>query len=86
MTETLPDASYPALASPHCAKGTARAKGDGLRVRKTAPAGEVWGYLAQSQVVTVWAVANEWALVQAANGLTGWVSMAYLTPQGELLP
>jgi uncharacterized protein YgiM (DUF1202 family) len=86
MAETLPDASYPALASPHCAKGTARARGDGLRVRKTAPAGEVLGYLAQSQQVTVWAVADGWAIVQAANGLTGWVSLAYLTPAGELLP
>lgn len=75
------------MAFPHCAKGHASVTGSGLRVR-TAPstAGVVLGTLQAGQVVTVWAVKAGWAIVQAADGLTGWASMTYLKPEGELTP
>ncbi len=68
------------MALPHCAKGTARVSADSrLRVRADPnPEAAVLGYLAPGELVTVWAVESEWAIVQAVNGLAGWASSAYL--------
>jgi hypothetical protein len=76
---------YDALASPHCAKGVATATVSGLRVREKAVSGTILGTLRVDEQVTIWAVEADWALVQTAAGLTGWASMAYLRPVGELL-
>jgi hypothetical protein len=73
------------LAWPNCAKGQARANTD-LRVREAPETGAIIGNLSATQAVTVWCVVNGWALIQTTSGLTGWASMAYLTPEGELNP
>lgn len=68
-----------ALALPNCAKGSGTATAN-LRVR-SAPdvrAGIV-GMLAAGDAVTIWARDGEWAIVQRADGLTGWAHTAYLT-------
>ena len=69
-------------------KGQARVNGAGLRVRLSdSLAGEVLGKLDLAEVVTIWAVVGEWALIQSDDGrLTGWASLAYLTPIGEFTP
>jgi uncharacterized protein YgiM (DUF1202 family) len=70
---------------PNCAKGRATVTGDTLRVRGAPKTGAILGHLEQGEVVTVWAVEGDWAVVQTDDGrLTGWASMAYLTPIGEL--
>jgi uncharacterized protein YraI len=67
-----------ALTMPHMAHGTAIVR-DRLNVRTdpttTAP---VLGLLVPSEVVTVWAVMDGWAIVQNTRGLTGWASTQYL--------
>jgi uncharacterized protein YgiM (DUF1202 family) len=74
------------LASPHCAKGTASAR-DRLNVRaEPTAASKVLGVLVAGELVVVWAVLNGWAIVQNVAGLTGWASMTYLKPEGELTP
>lgn len=63
---------------PNCAKGTAITT-DRLNVRaEPSTAAAVLGLLLPSEVVTVWAVLNGWAIVQNVRGLTGWASVAYL--------
>ena len=69
---------------PNCAKGKALCTVTGLRVRDAAETGAILGTLRQTEVVDVWAVMAGWAIVQTATGLTGWASMEYLTPVGEL--
>jgi uncharacterized protein YgiM (DUF1202 family) len=68
------------LASPHCAKGTARVSADShLRVRADPnPEATIVGHLAPGELVTVWAIVDEWAIVQTVNGLTGWANTTYL--------
>lgn len=74
------------LALPHCAKGTAVVL-DRLNVRADPHTGAlVVGLLLPSEVVTVWAVLNGWAIVQRVDGLTGYASMAYLKLVGVLTP
>ena len=75
------------LTLPHCAKGQATVTASGLRVRSLpSTTAAILGGLLAGQVVTVWAVDAGWAIVQAADGLTGWVSMDYLKRVGELTP
>ena len=81
----MTDASA-ALTLPHCAKGGATAATSGLRVRAAPLTGAILGSLVYNQVVDVWAVERDWALVQAGNGLTGWCSLEYLTVIGTLTP
>jgi hypothetical protein len=70
---------------PNCAKGTARTT-DRLHVRDAPKvSGLSLGILAAGETVTIWAVAEGWAIVQSAKGLTGYASMGYLTPVGELI-
>jgi sugar phosphate permease len=69
---------------PNCAKGQATGTVIGLRVREAAVNGAVLGTLRQDEVVDVWAVVNGWGIVQTVSGLTGWASMEYLKPMGEL--
>jgi len=67
-----------ALTLPHMAHGTAVVR-DRLNVRADPhTAAKVLGLLVPSEVVTVWAVDNGWAIVQNTRGLTGWASVAYL--------
>jgi len=74
------------LTLPHCAKGTAAVL-DRLNVRADPHTDAlVVGLLLPSEVITVWAVLNGWAIVQRVDGLAGWASMAYLKPVGELAP
>ena len=74
------------LTSPHCCHGRATADTSGLRVRTAPLTGAILGSLVYNQIVDVWAVERDWALVQAENGLTGWCSLEYLTIIGELTP
>ena len=75
-----------ALTIPHMAHGTAVVGINKLNVRadptKTAT---IVGQLAPSELVTVWALSDGWAIVQASSGLTGWVAAEYMTV-GELTP
>ena len=74
------------MAIPNCAKGYARTDAAGLRVRGAPETGAVLGKLNLDEHVTVWAVRDGWALVQTDDGrLTGWASMAYMQPVGELV-
>lgn len=69
---------------PNCAKGTARTT-ERLNVRDAPKvSGKPLGVLAVGETVTIWAVASGWGIVQAASGLTGFASMEYLRPVGEL--
>lgn len=71
------------IALPNCGKGTAIVL-DRLNVRADPHTGAtVLGLLVASEVVTVWAVDNGWAIVQNTRGLTGWASTQYLK-LGEL--
>lgn len=75
------------LTLPHCAHGQATSNVNGLRVReKPSTSAAVLGSLVEGQLVTIWAVDAGWAIVQAANGLTGWTSLPYLAIVGELTP
>jgi hypothetical protein len=75
---------FDGMTIPHCAKGEATTT-ERLNVRDAPKiAGKSFGILAAGETVTIWAVVEGWAIVQAAGGLTGWASMAYLTPMGEL--
>ena len=68
-------------------KGRATVDGAGLRVRGAPETGKVLGKLELNEVVTIWAIDNGWALIQTDDGrLTGWASLAYLTPAGALVP
>jgi uncharacterized protein YgiM (DUF1202 family) len=59
---------------------------DRLNVRaEPTTASTVLGVLVAGELVAVWAVLNGWAIVQNVAGLTGWASMAYLKPEGELV-
>ena len=75
-----------ALTIPHMAHGEAVVGKDKLNVRaeptKTAA---IIGQLAPSELVTVWALSDGWAIVQASSGLTGWAVAEYMTV-GELIP
>ena len=76
---------FDGMTIPNCAKGTARTT-DRLNVRDAPKvSGKSLGILAAKELVTIWAVAEGWAIVQALNGLTGYASMEYLQPVGELL-
>ena len=67
-----------ALTLPHMAHGTAIVR-DRLNVRSDPHTGAaVVGLLVPSEVVTVWALADGWAIVQNVRGLTGWASAQYL--------
>lgn len=69
---------------PNCAKGTATAT-DRLNVRDMPKvSGTALGMLASGETVTIWAVAEGWAIVQTAHGLTGYANMEWLDPLGEL--
>ena len=71
---------------PCSAKGRATVTASVLRVREQPDINAfILGWIKLDQVVTVWAVDATWAIVQDANGLTGWASMAYLQPLGELV-
>jgi hypothetical protein len=75
---------FDGMTIPNCAKGTATTT-DRLNVRDAPKIyGKSFGILAHGESVIVWAVANGWAIVQAASGLTGYASMEYLKPVGEL--
>jgi hypothetical protein len=75
-----------ALTLPHMAHGTAVVGSNKLNVRAepllTAP---ILGQLAPSELVTVWALADGWAIVQNVSGLTGWAAAEHMTV-GELVP
>jgi|WetSurMetagenome_2_1015567.scaffolds.fasta_scaffold1513884_1 uncharacterized protein YgiM (DUF1202 family) len=74
------------LTLPFCAKGTATTS-ERLNVRTgPGPANDVIGVLEKSEELTIWAVDNEWAIVQSRNDIVGWANMAYLTPIGVLTP
>ena len=67
-----------AITLPHMAHGTAVVR-DRLNVRADPHTGAaVLGILVPSEVVTVWAIDSDWAIVQNTRGLTGWASVAYL--------
>jgi len=68
-----------AMTLPHMAHGTAVVTGDRLNVRADPhTSAAVVGQLVASEVVTVWAVDDGWAIVQNVRGLTGWASVQYL--------
>lgn len=73
------------LTLPLCGLWWARANVSGLRVRERPVTGQIVGSLTLGQRVTVWAVDDNWAIVQAENGVTGWASREYLTIE-ELAP
>lgn len=67
-----------ALTLPHMAHGSATAKAR-LNVRAEPSAGApILGVLVASELVTVWALADGWAIVQNVSGLTGWAAAEYL--------
>lgn len=69
---------------PHCAKGVGRTTA-ALRVReKPNVDAPVIGIMALGQTFTVWAVDDNWAIVQT-DGLTGWANTTYMK-FGELTP
>ena len=75
------------LALPHCAKGVAVCAAAKLNVRKDPTTNaKIAGQLVKDELVTVWALADEWMIVQAVNGLTGWALAQYLTVDGVLTP
>ena len=64
---------------PNMAHGQATVTVDRLHVRvRPTTASERYGVLIKDQVVDVWALVDDWALVQAADGLTGWSAARYL--------
>lgn len=82
------DTSYPALASPHCAKGEAVVKVAGANRRGSAAFGTnvlgTWGQ--KGQRVTVWMAEPPWYWCQdLGTGLGGWTHADVLTV-GELQP
>jgi hypothetical protein len=69
---------------PNCAKGQAVTT-DRLIVRDAPKiTGKQFGILPAGETVTIWSVAEGWAIAQAASGLTGYASMEYLKPVGTL--
>ena len=75
-----------ALTIPHMAHGTAVVGTNKLNVRvDPTTAAPIIGQLAPGELVTVWALSDGWAIVQAVSGLTGWVVAEYMT-LGELTP
>lgn len=79
--------TFDGLAWPHCAHGRAKVTGEALNVRETAGmGGKVLGQLVAGQIVAVWAVVDDWWLVQTDGGVTGWSAAWYLRPIGDLTP
>ena len=84
MDERVFDYQY--MTEPFCAKGQAVVTADTLNVRAGySTQYEIVGKLARATIVTVWAVGQDWFLVQDANGLTGWCSSAYLRVIDQLI-
>jgi uncharacterized protein YraI len=75
-----------ALTLPHMAHGTAVVGINKLNMRaEPSTAAAIIGQLAPSELVTVWALADGWAIVQTVSGLTGWAVAEYMKV-GELVP
>ena len=74
------------LTLPICARGVATVTTSGVRVRERPETGAILGSLSAGQRVTVWALEANWAIVQAENGLSGWVSGQYLHLDRTLTP
>ena len=67
------------------AHGTAVVGANKLNVRADpSTTAAIIGQLAPSELVTVWALSDGWAIVQAVSGLTGWAVAEYMTV-GELV-
>lgn len=73
------------FSSPHCAHGRAIVIATTLLVRE-GPGAQyaVVGRLAEGAQVDVWMLTDGWCRVQAADGLTGFVSFAWLRVLGVL--
>ena len=77
---------FDALTIPHQAHGEARVKTNKLNVRgEPRPDAPILGQLVPGELVTVWTLADGWAIVQNVSGLTGWASAEHMT-LGELTP
>ena len=74
-----------ALTIPHMAHGVGIVGRAKLNVRaEPSPGAPILGQLAPSEAVTIWALADGWAIVQNSSGLTGWSVAEYLS-LGELV-
>lgn len=76
---------------PHCAKGMGVVTAEtGLRCREGYPDGPVLAVWSPGKKLTVWAIENDWWLVQdEASGLAGWSfggAGTYLQAIGKLEP
>lgn len=75
-----------ALTLPHMAHGTAICTADRRPVQEQPnTTSQIFGKLSKGQKLIVWALDQDWMIVQTEDRLTGWAEAQYLKVDGELV-